>query len=286
MMTQDIFGNKTQYIIKAIMGEQKNPNSIDDHKIDEILQSIFNCDPVAKKTNGKKSPFAFQIVHWMNNKTIILPEDEDGIYETLQRYNNCLQLGSVPPITDFQSPGEVNKCLDTLFGQNNEKPQKFDYLTVYSVVGDYIIYQVDTWEQAEKAFADSGWCVKNNSFFENYKAPYHMVVKDDKRVALFHRGSGQAKDTYNDTVSNKDKGIIECIKTVWPKFTYQGDISNFDKYYENIIEDIKENPSDVVEYISRNLKKKNHDHLTQYFYHDGEALYKYMNDVRKWTFDG
>lgn len=230
----------------------------------QTLDHIYQCDPVCQETNGKKSPFVNKILEWFNNKTVILPEDISDVNSILKKYNSCKQLENMPPIDSFNTIGDVMKYISEKYGNDIDEISAYSFLSCIKKIGNYSLYEVNTWEEAKVAFADSGWCVKTQSTYESYASNgnFILVVKGNKRFALCQPCSYQIKNVYDNSVSESDlsdNDIKSIIKFIWPKFRYQGDLQNFDSLYDNILEDIQDDDPSMEIYVNRNITERDID---------------------------
>lgn len=176
------------------------------YSIDQILKYIIKSDPLGKKTNGEKIEFENVILNWIINGKYPL-EDSENMYNVLKKYkelaNNNLKLPK--KAIDYYSPGDMMNDIekvapDSIPGDATQYPGK--------IIGkheNYLLRQIDTWEEAEICFKDSGWCVQHKEYFENYKPPYFMITQKigpkEKRIALAHEESQQIKDVKDNPIS-------------------------------------------------------------------------------------
>jgi len=196
------FGNiekKTPYIVNEL--KQAFP-TYTDKQIKKILKSICKADYVCSRSGGKKSPFANLIVKWVVNRTAVLPEDEKIIAETLKTFNTLAnqypELRKVKAKT-FKSPGDMRELISKYVKDESETMEydKYDFLEKLFDYKGFSAYVVKNWREGKKAFADSGWCVRYKSEFENHGAPFFMVTKGNKRILLYHIPTGQIMDVHN-----------------------------------------------------------------------------------------
>ena len=187
---------------------------------EEIIDWIAKTDPVAVKTNNRKTPFINQILNWFINGVIRLPEDIETTKEVLIKYNESKQKGQTKPIDSYDHPGAIAKELDLYKDKDKDKGNIYnENAKLIDEDGEFKLYRIDNWDQGEICFADSGWCVQHIEYFEEYGPPYYMVTKGNKRYALMHKESGQIKDVYDEPLTlGAAKPIEKFIKKIWPKF--------------------------------------------------------------------
>ena len=210
---------------------KKHKSTITEDQIEKLLEAIQKADPVSTKTKGKKSPFTEQIAEWYINNKIRLPEDVDTIKDTLTQYSKY--KGKIKKKIDhFKSPGDIRKELEPFL----DKPDDKDYDSIADVVmtdGEYKMYLIENYdEQGAVCFKDSGWCVQNKNYFDQYKPPYYMITKGKKRYALLHKNSYQLKDANdNSLTTDQAKPIEKLIKSIFPKWKPEDDLASLMSLY-------------------------------------------------------
>lgn len=173
-------------------------------RINDILNWIYQSDPIAVKTKGRKAPFTDQILTWFENGVIRLPEDVETTNDTLTKYSYYRNnVGTFPDgekvksIDQYESPGRIREHI------NVETEGKYDIAKLVMTHGLFKVYEIDNWETGRICFADSGWCVQNQDMFEDYVPPYFMIIHNNKRYALVHVDSGQIKDVHDNPLSEE-----------------------------------------------------------------------------------
>jgi len=221
---------------------------------EEIIDWISQTDPVAVKSRNKKTPFVNQILDWFLNGKIRLPEDIETTKEALKIYNKAKQLGDTPNVSEFNSPGDILRKF-------KEEKEGSDYDNVAKLVGtdgEYKMYRIDNWDEGKVCFADSGWCVRNENFFNEYQPPYYMVTKGKKRYALMHPDAHQVKDVYDNSLTyEKAKPIEKFIKMLWPKWPEQVDdydLLSIAKIWPEAEPSIMKNPWHAYDYAKNIIK--------------------------------
>jgi lambda repressor-like predicted transcriptional regulator len=204
---------------------------------DEIFKMLDVSDPISISTNSKNIQFEKVILNWWKNGK--KPnEDTDYIFRTLKRFMNAQAKNIKLPkkAIEYNSPGEMDKDLDEII-PNDDLSKNYPGKIV-KTDGDYVLRQIDTWEEAQQCFKDSGWCVQNKSMFDSYKPPYFMITRKEpngteKRVALAHKNSEQIKDVKDDPLPYEiGKEFLPLINYVFdltaPSFYVSSDWSKSD----------------------------------------------------------
>ena len=263
---------KKPYIIKALTDA-----GIEDQ--DNIVDYLVKADPVANKSGGKKTPFINLILKWLINNKIRLPEDIDTVSEILSKANDLVNNKGVKlDINNYDSPGDLRKDVNEKLGVVEKGT--YDYLELVDQIPGFKLYKVNSWEEGERAFKDSGWCVQRKNHFDGYDLPYFMVVtSDDKRYALMHKDSNQIKDVHDNSLTiDKAIPIKKFILETWPKFVYSSDLISINDLWPGAINEIKKNPEWAYTYAHEVIKGKwpeGEEAIKQ----DPEWAYKYARYV-------
>lgn len=152
-----------------------DPNDVVDH--------IAQTDPVAVKSKGKKTPFVNDIMRWWIGNTIALPEDIDTTREALEIYLKAKQSGPVDSMSEFDNPGAIRM---EYADAETDSDKYSNAAELVDTIGEYKLYRIDNYEQGAICFKDSGWCVQQEEYFNDYRPPFFMVNKGKKRYALLH----------------------------------------------------------------------------------------------------
>jgi len=241
--------NKKKYLLSKLQ-DYDNP--------EEVLDWIAKTDPVAVKSKNKKTPFVNQILIWFLNDKIRLPEDINTTKEALILYNKAKQSGSVKPITDYQSPGEIRQDFDETDIEATD--DQYNVAELVDQHNGFKMYKIDNWDQGKICFADSGWCVKDQEWFSQYNPPFYMITRGNKRYALLHKDTYQAKDVYDDTLTlEKARPIKELIFMVWPveDYKFEDDLRHLVKLYpKEVLETIKKDAESAYLYSINIIKDR------------------------------
>lgn len=187
-----------------------------EEEIPDLVAQIIDIDPT---TRSGKHEYIDQILKWIDNGKVILPED----YETAKNATrNFFKMQKKSPILrdknieDFNSPGEIQKLIDS--GKKKTKRQnRTESFDLVSKSGEYSIWKVE--ESHKDVFCKlaqaTEWCVKDPEYFDEYGAPYYYIAKGGSPFALLHVESSQFKDTYDDAigVDALDDTLAELIRS-------------------------------------------------------------------------
>jgi hypothetical protein len=211
---EESIDKKTPYLVKTI---QKHFPEWTDEKVKLFIQIISEADPIAEKTNNQKTPFVNQILQWFIHKKIRLPEDQSTIREVLLKYIEY--KNKLKDISHYSSPGEIRKDIERIEG---EKADSLDYKAnahLDFTQGNLKVYRIDDWNQGKICFADSGWCVQEQTEFDNYQPPFYMVTEmrgsKERRFALLHPASLSIKDVHDDTITQTED--VEKLRPIFNK---------------------------------------------------------------------
>jgi hypothetical protein len=232
---------KMPYLVKTL---QKGFPDWTETNIKSFIELVKHVDPIAKKTNGDKTPFINQIITWYIHKKIRLPEDGTTVRDVLMKYIE--HKNKLKDISHYSSPGEIRKAVEDIEGEKKENKDYEANAFLEFTEGNMKVYRISTWEQGKICFADSGWCVQQQNYFEDYQPPYFMVTEvrngQEKRLALIHRGSFQIKDVHDDPIVAPEE--IAKLKPV------------IDKLFSHINDQIKQGKvvfdedSDILPFLS------------------------------------
>jgi len=206
---------------------------------DHIFNWISNHDPSQVDSKGKKSDYVNYILSWLLDGSIIFPEDTSKVNAAIDKIikiknNNPKRLQEILK----NNQGKLTlKDLNSIKADEielNDYEQKLlkDYSELENVWenGPYKIYKIKQFIEAEgmtdkycegervhKFFAFTKWCVRCeetfNQYFEDESTgdilPFYMVLNNNKREALLHFGTAQAKDINDDSV---DISLLHKLK--------------------------------------------------------------------------
>lgn len=200
----DDFRKQGWEAVKDIKYQQDSPSQ-DDYLYylrEYVRDYLVQTDPVASKSGGRRTPFVNHIVRWLMNDGLIFPEDIGTTRDLLTQYqrlkNNVGQ--EVPNLDTINKPAELRKLIMDFEGE----PMGFDVVNdkIVGKQGPFTAFKIDTWEEGQPLFCDSGWCVKDRSYFEHYGPPFYLITRQkgqgQKREALLHIGAGHLMDVYDD----------------------------------------------------------------------------------------
>ncbi len=190
-----------------------------------LLDQLAEADPIYIRTRGRKTPFIRAIMKWWVFNRIRIPEDIETTRELLTKFNTV--SNQIPDFrnveaSDFDSPGDLREMIAAYMDDTDD----FDHYAGLPLIGsldDVKMYKIDNWDQGIRAFADSGWCVKDKQHFDRYGPPFYMFVQNNKRAALLHIPSAQLMDVYDRplTLANKvAPTVAELIKRNVPITLY------------------------------------------------------------------
>lgn len=240
---------KRKYLLKTLTDNEIS----DPAKANEIINWIAKADPIAVKSNDRKTPFINQILKWYLNNKIRLPEDIETVRSALEKYSIEKSRGKINKnIEDFDSPGGLRLALND---ENGDSESYDKNATLIDTDGEFKLYRIDTWEQGLVCFKDSGWCVQNKPAFDGYKPPYYMAIKGKKRYALMHTDSQQIKDVHDNPLSIRlGEPIKKWILKLFPKIKFTEITENNEDEDEEIYTIIEDN--DLIEFIDWYPKDK------------------------------
>jgi len=190
---------------KIEIAEYLNSKGYSKEDIPELVSQIIDIDPT---TRSGKHEYIDQILKWIENGKVILPED----YETAKNATrNFFKMKKKMPllkdksIEDFNSPGEIQKMIDS-GKQKTKRQNRTESFTHLGSKGEYSFYKVE--EEHKEAFCKlaqkTEWCVKDPDYFSRYGAPYYYLSKDGRPHGLIHIESKQFKDAYDETFPAKE----------------------------------------------------------------------------------
>jgi len=194
---------KKEKYITPVLSELGIPE--DEH--DDYIKWLSDTDPVSRKSKGKKTPYVNLVIEWLKNGSIKFPEDVDTTHNAMNKYlKNHKKIPDLKntPITDYDSPGKAMKAIDAYVSDGPDDDQGLKYDNLAEKVGSengYTMYRIDNYDQGRVCFADSGWCVQDELYFDDYGPPYFMITRGNKRVALLHADSMQAMDVHDNPLT-------------------------------------------------------------------------------------
>ena len=163
---------------------------------------------------------------------------------------NIQNYSTLNELNEFIDNFKTEHKLQTNIYKNLKKVYKNSEFTVHFIVKDQ-------YEECNKLFGgtevfNTGWCVaKNEEHFNNYiyAEPdkyngYFLFIKDNKPFALLHYGSGQFKDTSDDTLKDNNPNIIDCLYHIDNSLNLYVDNRDL-SYYKEFIEEkwLQANPN-------------------------------------------
>lgn len=227
---------KRPFIIKRLEDKQ-----IPNNQHDRIIKWLQKADPVANRTNGKKTPFVNKILDWLLSG-VVQAEDWRDLNDMLGRFNTLknqrTEFRNID-LSTFDKPSDLLELIYKYAGEEEkgvdmEGAETYGYLPKIAEHNGFAVYEVNEWMPCEvedqsarqpqhRALEGSGWCVRWKHTFHNYKPSiYYMFVKlqpgRDKRYSLLHLGSQQFKNIADRSMTKEEIApIISLIKKVLPR---------------------------------------------------------------------
>ena len=261
---------KKPYILKVLINAGYSEN---------YFNYIFKADPIAVKSGGKKTPFVNLILKWLINYLIVLPEDIETVSKVLSKANDLVNNKGVKlNINNYNSPGDLRKDVNDKLGVVEK--ETYDYLELVDQIPGFKLYEVSSWEEGERAFKDSGWCVQRKNHFDEYKPPYFMVVtSDDKRYALMHKDSNQIKDVHDNSLTiDKANPIKKFILELWPRFVFSDDLLYITDLWPGAINKIKRSKKWSYNY-TRDIIEGRWPEVEKIIKQDPKWAYNYAHNI-------
>lgn len=120
----------------------------------------------------------------------------------------------------------------------------FGGLKLLKSFGNARLYELDDYAKAapvlnNKEKFSNGWCVKQEHYWNNYKPPYFMFVKNNKPAFLLHVNSHQVKDGSDHALKSLTKEDILALRFMFEKgilkkgFVQEGEDSSILYRYED-----------------------------------------------------
>lgn len=145
--------------------------------INTNIEHLVQADPIARKTNGKKTPFVNVILKWVLDRSVTFPEDIEKVNEILTKYQHARNNeGFRKDIGQFKTYSDLAKELLDIEGVG------YNTAELVETSGDYKLYKISNFDQGKICFADSGWCVQHEHAFDEYNPPFFMVVNGKKKI--------------------------------------------------------------------------------------------------------
>jgi len=176
---------------------------------------LVEADPVARASNGRKTPYVNHIMRWLLNTRAVFPDDVNTIHELLKEYQKLKHnMGvEVPDLNDVDDPNKLRAVIMS-YNENNSYGKLTDK-KLPDIVDGIETYRLDTFDEARDVLCNSGWCVRYEDTFEDYEPPLYLFVRKAgdtyKRVALFSPESGELKDVHNQDLSSENMAKLAPI---------------------------------------------------------------------------
>jgi hypothetical protein len=167
----------------------------------EPYQEILAAYDIALVTNKMKkkraSPYLEQVLAWIANGSIRLPEDIDSSYEILKEYHDLKAAGRLNKNEQDISQYRYQQDLAQMVMKKTGRGKRLNTKAVKQIdelVGDFEVarlYQIDTYQQMRAVGSNTNWCVMaNENYFDGYRPPFYLLTVEDeggeRRVALIH----------------------------------------------------------------------------------------------------
>jgi len=190
-------------------------------------------------------------------------KDMKPISNALLDFNKLNKRPDLKPqqknIQNYSTLNELNEFIDNFKTEHKLQTNIYKKLKKVYKNSEFTVYFInkDQYIECNKLFGgidyfNTGWCVaKSEEHFNNYiyAEPdkfngYFAFIKDNKPFALLHYGSGQFKDTSDDTLKDNNPNIIDCLYNIDSSLNSYVDNRDL-SYYKEFIEEkwLQANPN-------------------------------------------
>ena len=190
--------------IKGDLG--KKYNELPDEKKKALRNYIESRKKhIEKLVNGITNNPHYQswIYDMLKTGKLIFPEDEEktkDVIKKFDRYKRSANFTSSKNILDYKSFGDLYKAIKEFEPDVSSRISlEYGNNKVVFEKGNYVILELNNFDECSFLLKDTGWCVQRQEYFENYKPPYYLMLKDGKKFALMHFPSGQLKDIHDNS---------------------------------------------------------------------------------------
>ena len=228
------YGGSAAAAKKEGVPRDQRPPTRREYILEYFKNYLVEADPVAYASAGRKTPFVNHVLKWVLTGKAILPEDCEQLRELLKAYQKLKHNkgGEVPDLNTIQDPGDLRALV-----MNYSETNSYGMLVnkrLPEIVPGIEVYQLDTWEDAKDILCDSGWCVRDPDYFEEYEPPFHIFVSNKgekrKRIGLLNLESGEFMDVHNRPVDS------QTLAHLAPIIDYVADtyLQSSPEHYENV----------------------------------------------------
>ena len=209
--------------------EYKDLDDIEKQDLEVILKSMLDQveNDVYKITDNKQ--YQSWIYEILKNKEVPII-DLSPIKSVLMDFIKLCKRPDLKPnqrnIQNYPTLKDLREFINSF--KSEHKLQNGIYFELKQIYknSEFTIYFInkDQFDECNKLFGgneyfNTGWCVaKNENHFNSYIYEhkdkyngYFVFIKDNKPFALLHYGSGQFKDTSDESIKIDDKNIIDCL---------------------------------------------------------------------------
>lgn len=201
------YGGAASAAKKEGIPREQRPPTRREYVLEYFKDFLVEADPVAYASAGRKTPFVNNVLKWVLTGKAILPEDCEQLRELLKAYQKLKHNkgGEVPDLNTIQDPGDLRALV-----MNYAETDSYGMLVnkrLPEIMPGIEVYQLDSWEDAKDILCDSGWCVRDPEYFEEYEPPFHVFVSNKngkrKRIGLLNLDSSEFMDVHNRPLDSK-----------------------------------------------------------------------------------
>ena len=196
-------------------------------------------------------------------------------------------------IQNYSTLNALNEFIDNFKTEHKLQTNIYKKLKKVYKNSEFTVYFIneDQYEECNKLFGgtevfNTGWCIaKNDEYFYRYLQDtpdkyngYFLFIKDNKPFALLHYGSGQFKNTSDETLHTNNPNIIDCLYNIDSSLNLYVDNNDL-SYYKEFIKNIwsKNNPNKSKEEFIAYYIGGEYDHKTNTIDCKGNKIY-FKND--------
>jgi len=195
---------------KSLSAQERN-------KVDKHIKQ--RKKEVEKQVNSITDTPYYQrwIYNLIGKKSLIFPEDIDKTKQILKQYDILKRSSNFPQeykdINVFETYGQLSKVISELSKESKTSVFDFGNNEVIYNKDNIQIIELLNYEKAYPLLEDTGWCVKDKHYFNDYYPPYYVFIKDNKKFALLHFDSHQFKDVHDDPIvaGNMTKPVVDAF---------------------------------------------------------------------------
>jgi hypothetical protein len=211
----------------------------------DLQQKIENRKKeISSQVNKITSDVTYQswIYDLIINKSVNLPEDSEKLEELLNKYTINKRKPDFPSdgknINRFKSFGDLWGVVENYINKDSEEIDEGmgNNKIIYNN-SPWMIVELNNFNESQCITKKSGWCIKGEEAWNDYKPPFFVLYYRGKKFGLVHFETEQIKDISDEPITRVDdpKGIKKAFD--W-----------LNKNYNNNKDDWKEN-SDIFRFL-------------------------------------